>query len=175
MNMLLSILSGYRLVIGWALLSAACLAGAYVTGRSHANTAWEGRWAKQTEAARADAAKQEIIWESRIEALETERDEAMGLAAARTAVLVDYARSVQELAARPRAVPSAATPADFARELAAEQYRSSRLAGLLGVCLERGAGIAENSVEFWSAAQVGAKGWPKPINPRQSHLRQSAE
>lgn len=158
---LTSWIAGRWLPILWAVVSLACLATAYGYGRSHANSRWEARWAAAETAARVASAEQEGRWKGRADAAGRERDEALALVAARDAVLVDYARRMQDLAARPRRLPAAATPADFARELAAEQQRTAGMGSLLASCLREGAGAAGSSAYHWTVADEARDAWPR--------------
>lgn len=153
-------LAGRWLVVGWVLFSAVCLAGAYVSGRSHANDAWEARWAAAEAKARDDAASVTAAQNARLLASNGALKDAQEHIQARDTQLGLLAGRLRDLATAPR-VPAASGGTQCVAELAAERDR----ADALGELLVRGSDLARTLAaerddavaRLWAAADA----WPR--------------
>lgn len=154
-------LAGRWLVVGWVLFSAVCLAGAYVSGRSHANDAWEARWAAQTLKVTQDARATEARLQARITSSDSELNDARNLLTAYESQLRLVGLSLQQLAASPRPRSTPASAAQCVAELARERDRSETLGSLLveGNTLARELAAERDDAvaRLWAASDA----WPR--------------
>ena len=132
-----STVAGHWLPLAILFVLVALLGVSYGVGRSHANDAWEARWAAAEAQARDDAARVTAAQNARLLASNGALKDAQEHIAARDTQLGLLAGRLRDLATAPR-VPRPAPAACRPDELAAERDR----ADALGELLVRGSDLA---------------------------------
>ena len=156
-----STVAGHWLPLAILFVLVALLGVSYGVGRSHANDAWEARWAAQTLKVTQDARATEARLQARITSSDSELNDARNLLTAYESQLRLVGLSLQQLAASPRPRSTPASAAQCVAELARERDRSETLGSLLveGNTLARELAAERDDAvaRLWAAADA----WPR--------------
>lgn len=155
-----SSVAGGRLPLAILFVLLALLGVSYGVGRSHANTAWEARWAAAEAKARDEAARVSAAHNARITAANGALKDAQIDIAARDDAIGRLAGRLRDLAT-PARVPAAPGGTQCVAELAAERDRAEALGQLLvrGSDLARALAAERDDAvaRLWAASDA----WPR--------------